>query len=87
MKRSEKLFRQSGREAVMVLTMISATVCAGVWSVRAWQAAPGWGACVAAVALTGLLLACTMTCEALRLFRMAVDEALYEYEREVRPRL
>jgi len=86
-KRSERLSNQAAREAWMSLVMICAGICAGGWSVRAWQAAPGWGALVAVIALTGVAIASLLAREALRLAQLADMEARFEHEREVRPRL
>lgn len=71
----------------MCAVILAASVCAGVWSVRAWQAAPGWGALVAVIALIGLPIAFNKGREALRLIRLSDIESHWEHEKEIRPRL
>lgn len=87
MKRSERLFSKALQHAGWCAVILAASVAAGVWSVRAWQAAEGWGALVAAAALIGSTLSYAKGCEMLRLLRLANTEARWEHEREIRPRL
>lgn len=87
MKRSERLFFKARHAFWLAITTFSAAICAGAWSVRAWQSAPSGGAVVGLVALAGLLLAASSAAECVRLLNLHRVEERIEWEREVRPRL
>lgn len=73
--------------AWMALLTISASCCAGGWSVRAWmETAPG-GMLVFAIALAGLFFAADLWREAMKYLRLSNEERRWEREREPMIRL
>lgn len=87
MKRSERFKIHARNSMLWALLTLSVAICAGAWSVRAWQSSPSGGVAVGLIALTGLILAADMAVRALDYHIKADEERSWETDREVRPKI
>lgn len=82
MKRSERYLMRARHFFGMGAVTVSASVTAGVWSVRAWMETPVAGLAVCATALAGLAIAVDLLREAMKHRRLAREERRWECERQ-----
>jgi hypothetical protein len=87
MKRSEKLYTEARHILLLSLFAFSASVCVGVWSVRAWLEHPFAGLLVGTIALIGLIVTCGLGVECCRLFNLAEREWKLEILKSIRHRI
>lgn len=84
MKRSDRFYQKARRAALWACAILSASVAGCVWSVRVMQESMGLGFPCGLIALTGLFFFGGMIREAVRLARIANNEARWEWERSIR---
>lgn len=87
MKRSELFSRKARHGALMAAMAFSGTGCVGIWSVRAGMESASGGALLFLLALAGLFWGISLLRDAFRHARLSRNEARWEWEREIRPRI
>ena len=87
MKRSERIFSEAKREALLAAMFSVMCVAGCVWSVRVGLSMPSGGVAMLALSLAGLIPTAAHARECDRLLRVAKREAQYEHQRSIRPRI